>query len=113
MCLGEVGLLLFQLGHPLLVELVVVPILVQVLLLPRDEEIPQGRERIAQAVVGIPHLLEQQAPVTGQRRLGRRHLFIGKRLQLIEGRLRQGAGLQQHQGVGGQVLFGVSQGPHL
>ncbi|MNU84886.1 hypothetical protein D3C71_746140 [compost metagenome] len=111
--LGEVGLLLFQLGHSLQVELVVVLVLVQVLLVPGDEEVPQGGEGIGQPVVGIPHLLEQQAAIAGQRHLGGRHLFVGNGLQLIEGRLRQGAGLQQHQGVGRQVIFGMGQGPHL
>ncbi|MNH03347.1 hypothetical protein D3C79_626080 [compost metagenome] len=94
-------------------KLVVILVLGLILLVPRDEEVPQGGEGVGEAVVGIAHLLEQQAPIAGQLRLWRRHLFIGEGLQLIECRLGQGARLQQHQAMGRQVLLGVSQGPHL
>ena len=106
-------LLLFQLRHPLLVVLVVVLVFVSVILLPGDEEVPQGGEGVRQTVVGVPHLLEQQTAIPRQRRLGRRHLFIGDGLQLIQGGLRQGARLQQHQGMRRQVLLGMGQGPDL
>ncbi|CAB5710873.1 Uncharacterised protein [Aeromonas hydrophila] len=111
--LGKVGLLLFQLGHPLLVELVIVLVFGAIVRIPRDEEVTQGGERIGKAVVGIPHLLEQQATIAGQLILRGRHLFVGKGLQLIEGRLCQRPRLLQHQGMGGQILVGLGYVPHL
>ena len=111
--LGKVGLLLLQLGHPLLVELVIILVFGAIVRIAGDEEVAQGGERIGEAVVGIPHLLEQQTAIAGQLILRAGHLFVGKGLQLIESRLRQRPRLLQHQGMGGQVLVGMGDVPHL